>query len=148
GTLVDLGEFDEARAILEEVIAEGSRAWGPTHPYTLSARHGLASLEGTRGNYAAAAELAGAILKDAEGVLPPDEPFLLFAANTRAVSLAAEKRWEEALPVLRDMVRRGTAIYGAEHPYTLSFRASLANGLGEMGDARAAMEELEGILEV
>ncbi len=148
GTLVDLGEFEEAKALLDHVVTVGTEVWGAKHPDTLATRRALATLEFTRSNYAAAADIAEAVLNEGRQIYPADAPFLLMTQNVYAASLLGAEDWERGLPVMRDLVDRLTRLYGHDHPGTLANRAGLAQALGASGNQAEAAAELRAILPV
>ncbi len=146
GTLVDLGEFDEARALLDHVIVVGTSIWGAEHPDLLATRRSLAALEFTRGDYRAAVEIAEAVLTDGRKIYPPDAPFLLLAENVYSAALMGEHNWEQGIPAARALIAKLARVYGPTHPSTLANRASLAQALGMSGDRPAAIDELREVL--
>ncbi len=146
GTLTELGRFDEALTLLDEVLRLGAETWGADHPYMLSTRNSIASLHIRRGEHEAAAAVAESVLTDARRVLGDDDPFLLYVANNRSIALAQLERWDEAVPATRELLAISRQLHGEEHPFTLTFRSNLARFIANGGDKRAAVAELRDVL--
>jgi hypothetical protein len=144
------GSYATARDLFLQIAQahQGSAAYGPHHPATLTARASLADLTGEAGNPAEARDLLAALLPDLEHVSGTGHPDTLTARASlaywtgRAGNPGAARDLAAALlPDLED-------VSGTEHPDTLTARASLARWTGEAGNPVGARDLYAALLPV
>jgi hypothetical protein len=142
------GNHLAARDLCQQIVdaCTADEAYGPDHPSTLSARHGVAHWTGKLGDTSGARIQYAALLPDFERVLDPDHPSTLAtrhglaywtgesgdamgARDQYAIVLAAEER-----------------ILWPDHPDTLNTRHELARWTGESGDASGARDQFAALL--
>jgi Tetratricopeptide repeat len=142
------GSSAAARDLCQRVVDAQSRALGPEHPSTLTAREGLASFTADTGDVAGARDQYAALLPVMERVLGPEHPHALttrgnFAHITGVAGDVAGARDEYA--ALLSVTER---VSGPEHPSTLTVRGNLARFTGEAGDAAGARDQYAALLAV
>jgi hypothetical protein len=127
---------------------QGSEDYGPEHPYTLTARHGLAHWTGEAGDSAAARDQHAVLLPIHERVNGPEHRETLVTRNqlarrTGEAGDAAGAR--DQLNVLLPVTER---VLGPEHPITLASHANLAHWTGEVGDRAGARDHYATLLPI
>jgi len=93
--LIALGEYDEARAVLDEVLAKHLARYGPIHHEVAVARHNLGGLLARQGLWAQAYAEIQLALAIKEAVFGPSHPQLVSTLRNLAV-VAAELGDESA----------------------------------------------------
>jgi eukaryotic-like serine/threonine-protein kinase len=100
-----LGQYDDARRLLEQAVAIRRDVLGPTAPELASSLIELAWVHRSRGDRSSALQLATEALEIRRSVLPPDHPAIAEAiyqvGRATANPLAAERRYQEALALLQ-----------------------------------------------
>jgi hypothetical protein len=142
------GSYAAARDLFA-LIADAHRDsedHGPEHPYTLTARHGLAYWTGEAGDAAGARDQHAGLLRIHERVNGPEHRESLITRNqlarrTGEAGDAAGAR--DQLTVLLPLTER---VLGPEHPSTLMALHELARWTGEAGDAAGARDQLTVLL--
>jgi Arc/MetJ-type ribon-helix-helix transcriptional regulator len=126
-----------AEATLTEAIAVDNQTTG--YP-----QHQLAVLLANKGNYRESARLAGAALALHRKALSPDDPLLLTAEGTYAMTLSNLHRFAEADPLLRELVADSIRVRGPNHPDTLVAEVQLGENLIDLQRFAEASTTLRG----
>jgi len=99
--LIATGGAGEARPMLVEALRLQAKALGPDHPARLQPLFLLAIAEGEGGDRAAAIAALREAARIADIALPPDHLARIGARANLGAALAADRRPDEALPLLR-----------------------------------------------
>lgn len=78
----------------------------------------------------------------------PDDPETLYMLELMAECRMNAGDAKEALPEIRDLLRRRTVVQGGRHPHVLSSRHLLAQCLVKCGDAKDALDEIDAFLPI
>jgi tetratricopeptide (TPR) repeat protein len=127
----------EAEAIRREVLGVQKRVLGAEHPSTLTSANNLASTLCNQGKNAEAESMLHATLASCQRLLGPAHPITLGTAasleivrssiaNTRAISLNSQGRFDEAEQLLRATLASCQQVLGPTHYATLSITGNLA----------------------
>ncbi|MFZ2235964.1 MAG: serine/threonine-protein kinase, partial [Dokdonella sp.] len=136
--LREAGKFDEAEAMIRQVLATRTAQHGEREPRTLSARQKLAMILSARGQDAQAAAEATAVLAIQREVLGKDHGSTLTTMQTLANALIAEGNLDEAEPITREALTGLELLLGEDHAQTLSSMNSLAYLLEQRKQTDAA----------
>ncbi|WP_053749994.1 FxSxx-COOH system tetratricopeptide repeat protein [Streptomyces sp. MMG1533] len=93
----------------------------------------------------AAHGLAGTLHETWKASLCEDDPDTLRAAHLVAVALNGMERYEEALPLIEDLLERRRRVLGEEHPDTMSSthdRGIALGGLGRYAEAHTTLRDV------
>ena len=136
-----LGRPDEALATVRRAAAQARAGTGPDSEATLTAELSLAQQEVVRGDPGPPATLALDVLARARRAGLPED-FQDTARFATAQTLRAARRYDEALPLLRESFEFRTRTLGADAPATLDTGLILAwvtarTGQDELGLALA-----------
>ncbi|MGF6117284.1 tetratricopeptide (TPR) repeat protein [Janthinobacterium lividum] len=145
--LRQLGKFDEARFLEEDVLDVRERVLGSEHPDTLAARACLAKTLLLQGELAAALLLQDAVLASHARQLGGEHPLTLEAMDGRAATLLRMGRLAQAQQVLSTVVVARERLFGAEHGDTLRSKLALAQALGREGDLEGARRLFVAVLQ-
>ena len=144
------GSYAVARDLFRQVATafENDIAYGPHHPRTLAARHGLARWTGRAGDLAAARDQLAVAVPLCEQVLGPEHPETLEVRGNLAEwtgragdPAAARDKFAELVPIY-------SQVLGPEHKETLILRGNLATWTGRAGDAAGAQDQLADLLPI
>jgi tetratricopeptide (TPR) repeat protein len=121
---------DSSRAIplLEKVMADRDKLWGPDDRATLTARSNLASAYLLAGRVNDALLLQERNLADAERLLGPDHRSALTARGNLASTYEEAGRLSDAMPLLKRSAADAERLLGPDDPWTLAAVNNLANG--------------------
>jgi tetratricopeptide (TPR) repeat protein len=141
----DLGEYVEARSLIEDTFVRRRRVLGEDHPDTLQSANNLANTLGALGEYGEARRMQEDVLARRRRVLGEDHPDVLQSANNLAGALINLGEYGEARRMHEDVLARHRRVLGEDHPDTLVSAGNLANTLrilGECGEARRMQEDV------
>lgn len=117
----------EGAQMLERAVAIRKQVFGVAHPLVAFAEIDLAGVYLDTGGKA---EQARKLIEDALSIqrasLPDEHPKIAETLNMLAISDTAQDRYEEAAPVMREVVARFEKISGPDHPDTLVAKNNLA----------------------
>jgi hypothetical protein len=143
--LRDRGQFQNARRLDEDVLAEQRELLGPTHPHTLM----------TAGSYAAdlrgLGEYAKALEQDKEtyaawiDIFGEDNPRTLNAMSNLAVSYRLTGDFRNARERDEQVYRRRNAFLPEHHPTTLQSASAIGRDLREAGEYERSVDRLRGV---
>ncbi len=136
--LREAGKFDEAEAMIREVLATRNAEHGEREPRTLSARQKLAMILSARGKDAEAATEAKKVLAIQREVLGDDHGSTLTTMQTLANARIAEGNLDAAEPITREALTGLERLLGEDHAQTLSSMNSLAFVLEQRKQTDAA----------
>jgi eukaryotic-like serine/threonine-protein kinase len=129
GLLLREGRREEARERLDAAIAAAEAQLDAGDQALLDGLAAAVPVRAGGGDLAGALALSERLHAQAAARLGHEHPFTLTQANSRAVTLVNLGRFEEAIPLLRDLVEARTRVIGARHPLTLRSAANLASAL-------------------
>lgn len=141
------GEFEDARALLEHVLAVRTRVYGEDNPDTHMSAQNLASTLSRTGDYARTLELQERSLAEEIRILGPEHPSTLTSKSNLATTLYNLGDLAGARKLQEEVVSAETRQLGAEHPSTLSSMGNLASILAAQGDRRGALKLEERVVE-
>jgi eukaryotic-like serine/threonine-protein kinase len=95
------GKYAQAQSYFAQALAGRRHTLGPRHPSSLATEDDIALTDVREGKYAEAEPLAREVLELAKKIEPDDFDRWL-AASVLGASLAGQKRYEEAEPLLRE----------------------------------------------
>ena len=140
------GKFDEAAALLREVLKADRETLGNRHPYTLSSIGNLGSLLQEQGDLAGAVLLLREALQMCRKTLGSRHPNTLASINNLGLLLKEQGDLAGAAPLLREALQVSRETLGDRHPKTLCFMGNLGLLLKEQGEtveALALLSELQ-----
>ena len=123
--LMDTGQLDTSRPLLDRALRIARAQLGPDHPATLTTRGNLASCLGRAGRVAEAAGQFEQLLADRQRVLGPDHPATLRTRNNLAHWLGQAGRVAEAAGQFEQLLADYQRVLGPDHPDTLTIQASI-----------------------
>ncbi|GAB3169115.1 NB-ARC domain-containing protein [Micromonospora palomenae] len=139
-----LGQYQQARALDEDILTRRRRIHGDDHPHTLNSASNLAGDIRQLGEYEQARALDEDTLTRYRRVLGDDNFYTLSSANNLAVDLSQLGQYETARALIEDTLTRRRRVLGDDHPRTLSSANNLAINLRQLGQheqARALDED-------
>ncbi|XVS62456.1 tetratricopeptide repeat protein [Actinosynnema sp. CA-299493] len=122
-----------------------SRLFGPTHPATLDARHGVAGALHRRSAVVKAEQEYREVLAARTEVLGAGHPKTLTTQHDLAMVVDRRGDHTSAMTLYQEVLATRTAVLGPEHPETLRTRHRLAGtlrALGRLDDASAEYREV------
>ena len=140
-SLGELGNHDEAVALLTQLVADGSRLSGADQADTLTARTLMASYLNRSGRLAESLDEYTRALADQARVLGPEHPQTLISRNNRGLVLLRLGNAQQALDEYAALIADRTRLSGPDHPETLTARNNHAFALGELERFGQAVEE-------
>jgi hypothetical protein len=142
GFTSEIGRWEEAAAIRQEVLEKRKRNLGDEHPDTLAAMNNLANTLGDQGKLDKAAAMRREVLEKRQRILGDEHPQTVLAMNNLAWTLRDQGKLDEAAAMQREVLEKMQRILGDEHPDTLSAMNNLAWMLRDQGklDEAAAMQ--------
>ncbi len=142
-----LGQWDEARKILEELKKESLRVHGRDHPETIRITGALSSVLLDLWMLQPAMVEVGEALEAGERVFGRDSPELLADLNRKATILKNDGRFQEAESFYRRALQISRETRGPDHPETRRYQGNLASLLAGMGELGKALEMVNDIVE-
>ena len=144
--LLDAGQVDTARPLLDRALDIAREVLGPDHPETLTARGNLARWLGETGQPAQAADQFRDLLTDVLRVLGPDHPDTLTTRGSLARWVGEAGQPAQAADQFRDLLTDALRVLGPDHPDTLIIRGYLAYMLGLAGQLDQAAAQYRDLL--
>ncbi|MFJ6843014.1 FxSxx-COOH system tetratricopeptide repeat protein [Streptomyces griseoluteus] len=141
-----LGQYVNARSIIEDTLARRRRDLGEDHPDTLQSANDLASTLRELGEYDTARRMLEDALERRVRVLGEDHPDTLTSAGNLAGAFYSLGKLTEARRTEEDVLARRARVLGEDHPDTLTSTNNLASILGDLGDFAEARRMHEGVL--
>jgi tetratricopeptide (TPR) repeat protein len=141
-TVIDQGRLPEAEPLAQDALDACVRTLGEEHAVTGAAADNLGKLRMQQGRFAEAVVAHRRAKRIADLTLAPDDQQALEADNDLAVALAMAGRGEEAVPLLRSVIRR----YRKINPRNPELATSLSN-LGGTLAVLGRFQEAEPVLQ-
>ncbi|MFJ9109534.1 FxSxx-COOH system tetratricopeptide repeat protein [Streptomyces sp. NPDC102283] len=141
----DLGDFRNARPIIEDTLTRRRRTLGDDDPDTLQSANDLAAVLNELGDHAEARRMHEDTLTRRRRTLGDDHPRTLQGAANLGAALNELDEHAEAHRMLKDTLTRCRRTLGDDHPHTLQTVNNLAmalNGLGKYTEARRMQEDV------
>ncbi|OJJ42627.1 hypothetical protein ASPZODRAFT_105081 [Penicilliopsis zonata CBS 506.65] len=132
------GRYQEAEAMLRQVLRGTEKILGPKHPDTLASINNLGSVLGEQGKYQEAEAMHRQALREKEKVLGPEHPNTLASVNNLGLVLGDQGKYQEAEAMHRRALREREKVLGPEHPNTLASVNNLGLALGKQGKYQEA----------
>ncbi|HEY1375640.1 MAG TPA: serine/threonine-protein kinase, partial [Gemmataceae bacterium] len=126
-SLYDLGQLDQAEAVLDTARQTRERLLGADDPDTLSTKHNLASVYRLRGKLAEAEALSLDVVAGRTARLGADHAATLSSQNNLAVVYMDRGKLAEAEAVLTEVLAVRTAQLGADDLKTIQIKHNLAS---------------------
>ena len=139
---IDLGLYDKAEQIVQDILETRIAHLGSNHNATLQAFQVLAGILADKGTHQEAEKIYVSSVKKRESVLGPEHPDTLMTMGNLAVTINSQGRHKEAEELEKKVLELRSKILGAEHPSTLMAMGNLAVTINSQGRHKEA-EELE-----
>lgn len=139
--LSDTGHYDQAIALISEMIARRAEHLGLDHPRTLSWRLSLAVFHLQKRDFAAGEKELKSMLGPVASQFGEESAMLAMVHNNLGGALRQQGKVEEAGPHYRYAYEYNLEHSGAEAPNTLMARHNLANWLLDDGQIEKAYDE-------
>ncbi|KAN0108829.1 TPR-like protein [Hyaloscypha variabilis] len=118
--LTALGRFSEAEAMQRRLLASNERQFGSEHEQVMLSRLNLAVTLEKLGKYATAEEQNKLALAANKKLFPSDtHPTRMNIENSLGLVLLRQEKYEQAEPILRDILRKRQETLGLDHQGTL-----------------------------
>jgi tetratricopeptide (TPR) repeat protein len=143
--LRDLGNFDEARKVDQEVLEGQMHLLGPDNLHTLQTRSSLAGDMRALGSYQAALDLDEVTYESSRKIFGDEFRGTLNAAHNLALSYLLTGRFREALAQDRHTLERRASVLGPTNPRTLNSGTAVARDLLEAGRYGEAVSRMEAV---
>jgi tetratricopeptide (TPR) repeat protein len=118
--LTALGRFSEAEAMQRRLLASNERQFGSEHEQVMLSRLNLAVTLEKLGKYATAEEQNKLALAAHKKLFPSDtHPTRMNIENSLGLVLLRQEKYEQAEPILRDILRKRQETLGLDHQGTL-----------------------------
>jgi tetratricopeptide (TPR) repeat protein len=147
GFISDIGRWQEAAAMMKEVLEKRQRILGDEHPDTITAMSNLATTLQDQGELEAAAAMMREVLEKMQRILGDEHPDTITAMSNLAITLQAQGELEAAAAMKREVLEKMQRILGDEHPATITAMSNLATTLQAQGKLEAAAAMMREVLE-
>jgi hypothetical protein len=141
-TLLDAGQLDTSRLLVDRALAIAQAQLGADHPDTLIAQSNLTYWLGESGQTEEAVSQLRRLLDDRIRVLGSDHPDTLITRSYLAYWLGKSGQAQEAVSQSRRLLEDVVRVLGPDHPDTLATRSNLARWLGASGQTGEAVSQL------
>ncbi|HOW71067.1 MAG TPA: serine/threonine-protein kinase [Phycisphaerae bacterium] len=138
------GYSEQARILLEQVLAGRKRILGPEHPDTLDSMVHLALARQALGESAEAQKLLEEALAIQKRILGPEHSSVLDSMHQLGHILLSRHEWEQGRRLHEEILAIQKRVLGPEHPRTLKYMSCLGAALtdeGKLDEARKVLEE-------
>lgn len=141
----EAGRADDAKLLLDRLVADQEIGLGADDPDTLSTRFSRALLEAAAGEGDQAVRMFEDLLADHVRVLGADHPDTLVVRSALGDALSEIGRWEDAARMFEELLPDMTAAW-PDRVETLELRANLAAAYAHLGQASRAIEVYEEVV--
>jgi hypothetical protein len=145
-TLLDAGQLDTSRLLVDRALAIAQAQLGADHPDTLIAQSNLTYWLGESGQTEEAVSQLRRLLDDRIRVLGSDHPDTLITRSYLAYWLGKSGQAQEAVSQSRRLLEDVVRVLGPDHPHTLATRSNLARWLGASRQVGEAVSQLRRLL--
>ncbi|CAM2069891.1 Non-specific serine/threonine protein kinase [Sulfidibacter corallicola] len=129
GVLRDQGRYEEAVALIEEVIEAKKKIYGEDHPYTLQSIGNAGLIAESAFDMAKAERLQREVLTKMGARFGKEHYLYALALSDLARVITSRGAYEDAEELFREAMAVNTSIYGPEHHLVTSDRLRLARVL-------------------
>ena len=143
--LSNLGRYEEALVLGEEVLAAYRQVFPADHPNVLRVMGNLAVTYSALGRHEEALVLREEVLVAYRKAFPADHPDVLRAMGSLAITFSNLGRYEEALVLGEEVLAAYRQVFPADHPDVLRAMGNLAitySNLGRHNEALVLTEEV------
>ncbi len=147
-TLIDLAQFDRARAINKPLLARVESGRMATEGLAITVLGNAGAIEYKTGNIEGAVPLYERMVERATAHFGESHPETNAGVASLALILQRLGRQQESMALHERAIACDVAALGPEHPYTLTARNNLALLLSDMGENDRARTEFEEILRI
>jgi eukaryotic-like serine/threonine-protein kinase len=140
-----LGRLDEAKLLLEEVLATQVRTLSVDDGLTLLSKSMLGQVLSRAGDFERAERLFRESFDGRMRTLGPKDGNTQSSMNQLGVFLMQRGKLADALPLFVQAEELRRSEFGVDHPRTLIARANLATLRGRMGEVDRALADLEAV---
>lgn len=140
GLLVNMGNYAEAKAVLEPLIPDFSKADGPHSHNALAARGNLAVAYVHLGEYSKALELQKYVAEARKNTQGEEAPETLIALLNMTGTLKEMGDYGKALEIAESVLRTRLKTLPEDDPSVVVTRDSLAKILSDLGEYDKALE--------
>jgi tetratricopeptide (TPR) repeat protein len=144
--LRDLGEYAQAKVLLQKAVAYDEKIFGEDHPNATTSYSNLALVLQNLGEYAQAKTLLQRAVASNEKKFGEDNPDTIGTYSSLALVLQDLGEYVEAKVLLQKAVAFNKKKFGEHHPYTASSYSNLANVLHYLGDYTQAKILLQKVI--
>jgi tetratricopeptide (TPR) repeat protein len=141
--LLFLGDYAEARSLLERAVCWYEKNFDPDHPTIALCYSNLALALQDLGDYTAAQALLEKAVSSDEKNFGPDHPTTALRYSNLATVFQALGNYTEARDLLEKALESAEKNFGPSHPTTAKRYSNLALVLQDLGDYTAAQALLE-----
>jgi len=141
--LQDLGDYQEAKKLLEAALISDKKNFGKDHPTTAVRYSNLALVLKDLGDYQGAKKLLEAAMTSDEKNFGKDHPNTAIRYSNLATVLRGLGDYQEAKKLLEAAMISDENNFGKDHPKTTSSYSNLAMVLKNLGDYQGAKKLLE-----
>ncbi|MEM7086699.1 MAG: tetratricopeptide repeat protein [Bacteroidota bacterium] len=142
-TLQSLGNYNEAKELLEKVITSSEENFGKDHPENITYYSNLALVLQDLGNYIGAKELLEKVTASDEKNFGKEHPNTATSYSNLALVLSTLGDYNQAKELLEKATASDEKNFGKEHPTTAKSYSMLGLLLQDLGDYVGAKELLE-----
>ena len=143
----DLGDYKNARDLLEQALESDIKNFGEDHPSTAISRSNLALVYQDLGDYENARDLLEQALESDIKNFGEDHPSTAIRRSNLALVYKALGDYENARDLLEQALESDIKNFGEDHPSTAISRSNLALVYQALGDYENARDLLEQALE-
>ena len=145
---IQMGEFDGARGLLEDVLAVYERTLPEEHPNRIMVLESLADILLRLGDVSQARAIQEQVLAIQSRVLPDDHLYVQNARNALAVTLHEMGDLSRALALLESVIAVYEASVDEDDASLQAARTNRVRAMRQMGDLEGARAGLEELLEI
>ncbi len=139
----DLGEYEEARKLLEKAVISAEYYFGEKHPTTVATYSNLATVLRDLGEYERAKELLEKAVISDENNFGEKHPTTAIRYSNLAMVLRNLGEYEGAKKLLEKAMISDESTFGEKHPTTAIRYSNLATVLQNLGEYEGAKKLLE-----
>jgi tetratricopeptide (TPR) repeat protein len=141
--LQNLGQYEQARELLQKAMISNEKNFGPDHPATAACYSNLGSVLQDLGQYELARELLQKAILSIEKNFGLNHPSMAVRYVNLAMVLKDLGQYEEARELLQKAMISNEKNFGPDHPATAVCYSNLATVLKHLGQYEQARELLQ-----
>jgi tetratricopeptide (TPR) repeat protein len=140
---LELGEYKQALAVIEDTLARRRATLGADHPDTLRSAHDAGAVNFALGHNGLALNIAQEVFEKRRRVLGEDHYDTLLSADSVAIALMTADRLTEAYSVAEAAFGRSHRSFGENHQHYLKVSHTLGAILDSLGEKSRARHLLQ-----